>query len=130
MNVDGSYPLTERLFLCRFAFDVAARGRLVSLYNRRLFAQVPTTIADGIKVDKQGNVYSCLGDGVYVWDPTGVLLMRIFLPDGGCSNLAFANRGRLIVMANSKVLLVQLHHAVEGPALDSYPDKEVRIKLA
>jgi sugar lactone lactonase YvrE len=86
--------------------------------------------ADGIQVDTFGNVYSCTGDGLYVWDPNGVLLMRAFIPDGGCVSLYFTGKGQIIITAQARLYLLQLAPYVNGPALDTYPRIDKRITLA
>ena len=95
--------------------------------NRRMFAWVDTGIPDGVQVDSNGNVYASCGDGVQVcyliffvtiissakylslsqvFDPTGVLLGKVFL--GRVSgNHIFAGEGRLVVLAETKIFLVE-----------------------
>jgi gluconolactonase len=81
-------------------------------------------------VDNYENVYSCTGDGLYVWDSNGVLLMRAFLSEGGCVNLYFAGKGRIIVTAQTRLYLIQLALIVEGPPLHIYPRADKRISLS
>ncbi|CAE7132494.1 unnamed protein product [Rhizoctonia solani] len=106
---DGSRPGTI------YAFDVVAppkgsdpRSYPPTLTNRRLFAFTDSGMPDGIKVDKQGNVYAGCYDGVHVWNKRGALLGKILLgldeitqtstgPNGrGASNIVFIPGGLLI----------------------------------
>jgi gluconolactonase len=71
-------------------YDVRADG---SLGNGRLFHRMSGDepgVADGMKVDMQGNVYCTGPGGVHVIDPSGRLLGRIRIP-GHATNLAWAN---------------------------------------
>jgi gluconolactonase len=66
------------------AFDVVEGRRLV---NGREFATVAPGFPDGIKVDREGRVYSSAFDGIHVFAPSGELLEVIDLP--GAVNFAF-----------------------------------------
>ena len=90
---------------------------------------IPLPPADGVQVDNFENVYSCTGDGLYVWDRNGLVLLRVFIPDGGCVSLVFAGSGRIVVTAQSRLYLVQLARSIDGPALDTYPRADKRISL-
>ncbi len=63
-------------------FDVEADGTLA---NQRPFAElkVPTQepLADGMKVDSSGNVYSTGREGIWIFSPEGKLLGKIALPE-------------------------------------------------
>ncbi|MEO7244849.1 MAG: SMP-30/gluconolactonase/LRE family protein [Rubrivivax sp.] len=94
-----------------WAWDVAADG---TLSNRRLAVDAGGPGAfDGIKVDRLGNLWCGLGstgapgapseglDGVRVYDPQGVALAHIHLPER-CANLCFGGRhGNRVFMAAS-----------------------------
>lgn len=87
--------------------------------------------ADGIKVDIRGNVYACTADGLYAWSSAGRLLARVYIPDGGCVNLAFVEpKGHLLVTAQTRLLLIELSSKeAVGPKLDGYPSASKRISL-
>lgn len=87
-----------------YAFDVDPTSQ--RFLNRRLFAWVDTGIPDGIQVDTNGNVYTSCGDGVQVFNPDGVLLGKIFI-DTVTSNHIFAGPGRMVILAETKVFLVE-----------------------
>ncbi|CAK5274203.1 unnamed protein product [Mycena citricolor] len=88
-----------------YAFDVDSKS--FAFTNRRIFAYVDTGIPDGVQVDTDGNVYAGCADGVHVWNAVGTLLGKIFLGVSS-ANMAFAGKGRLVIMAETKVFLAEL----------------------
>lgn len=71
-------------------YDVAKDG---SLNNGRMFCKLvgpEAGVADGMKIDSEGNVYCTGPAGVQVFAPDGGLLGRIKLP-GHATNLAFGD---------------------------------------
>lgn len=73
-------------------YDVAADGTLT---NGRIFGEEPggkhEGVPDGIKVDKNGNLFVTGPKGIWVWDPKGNHLGTIVMPEqpanlnwGGC----------------------------------------------
>lgn len=88
-------------------FDVKDSEKLE---NARTFCEMAPGVADGIRVDVHGNVWSSAGwagegfDGVHVFAPDGTNIGRIQLPEI-CANLCFggAKRNRLF-MAGSQSL--------------------------
>jgi gluconolactonase len=105
-----------------WAYDVAGD----KLTNKRLFVSANGPGAfDGIAVDHLGNVWCGLGsdgtlaakpaelDGVRVYDPAGVPLAHIHLPER-CANLCFVGpkRNRLFMAASHS--LYALHVNVRG----------------
>ena len=79
------------------AFDVLDGRRLA---HRRRFATIAQGHPDGLKVDRDGNVYTTGGPGLMVFSPTGALLREIDLP--GAVNFAFAG-DRLLVTADDAI---------------------------
>jgi gluconolactonase len=72
------------------AFEVAADGAVGS---PRVFYRLVGTepgVADGMKVDVEGNVYCTGPAGIHVIAPSGKLLGRIKLP-GHCTNMAWGD---------------------------------------
>jgi gluconolactonase len=59
-------------------------------------------LADGLRVDVEGNVWTSAGDGIHVHDAEGVELGRILLPQTA-SNCVFGGRDgrRLFLTATS-----------------------------
>ncbi|KIJ24788.1 hypothetical protein M422DRAFT_39008 [Sphaerobolus stellatus SS14] len=82
-----------------YTFDVDPQTE--QFRNRRVLAYIDTGIPDGIQVDSKGNVYASTGDGIQIYDPTGVLLGKIFIGTTSSSHI-FAGPGRLVVLAGSK----------------------------
>jgi gluconolactonase len=67
------------------AFDVI-NGRELSLKGD--FAHIKPGVPDGLRVDGQGNVWISSADSVQCFDPSGVLVGKIMIPEV-VSNLAF-----------------------------------------
>ena len=70
-----------------------------------------------MQVDAQGNVYSGCADGVHVWNPTGKLLGKFFTGKTS-ANMAFAGKGRLVILAETEVYLANI--AADGLDLASF----------
>jgi gluconolactonase len=71
-----------------WTFNVDDQG---NLSNKRLFAEFPDFGFDGMKCDKDGNLYVCrYGKGVIaVLSPDGKIIREISLKGKSCSNLVF-----------------------------------------
>ncbi len=85
-NSDGpDHPSNIRVF------DVTEGGQLK---NGRVFVDMRPGGSDGIRADRDGNIWSGAGwggegfDGVHCFDPDGTLIGRIHLP-APCANLCF-----------------------------------------
>ena len=79
-----------------WAFDVDANGDIA---NKRLFAEFPDFGFDGMKCDKEGNLYVTRhGKGaVAILDPKGTLIREVQLKGKSCSNLVFGGlNGKLV----------------------------------
>lgn len=72
-------------------FDVAGDGE--TLRNGREFHRVTPGMADGIRCDEDGNLWSSAGDGVHCIAADGTLLGKIKVP-AAVSNLTFGDRHR------------------------------------
>ena len=72
------------------AFDVVEGSRLA---NRRVFAEIIPGVADGFRVDTEGNIWTSAGDGVHCYAPDGELIGKIHFPEV-ITNLAFGGRKR------------------------------------
>ncbi|ERF72942.1 hypothetical protein EPUS_05023 [Endocarpon pusillum Z07020] len=79
--------------------------------NRKLFSYTSPGIPDGVHCDTKGNVYSAVGDGVQVWNPSGTLLGKIFL-GSVAANFRFAGKGRMVILAQTQLYYATL--AAEG----------------
>jgi gluconolactonase len=86
-------------------FDIAADGK--TLGPGRIFHKIEPGMADGIRADETGNIFSSAGDGVHCIDPSGRLLGKILVP-GPVANIAFGGRNlsRLFICAGSKLYAI------------------------
>ncbi len=90
-----------------YVFDVVDGSRLA---NRRVFYNMGAGGADGIRCDRDGNLWAAAGwggesfDGVHVIAPDGKLIGKIHLPEA-CGNLCFggAKRNRLFMTASQSL---------------------------
>ncbi len=94
------------------AYDVKTDDTLT---NSRRFCDVrgdQPGNPDGMKVDVSGNVYCTGPGGMHVFDPTGVFLGRILVPEP-CSNMAWgdADWKTLYITARSSVFRIRLSTA-------------------
>jgi len=88
-------------------YDVVDNARLV---NGRVFCDMGPSLADGIRCDIEGNIWSSAGwageghNGVHVFAPNGDLIGKIHLPEI-VSNLCFGGvkRNRLFITASQSV---------------------------
>jgi gluconolactonase len=96
-----------------FVYDVVDGKRLA---NGRIFYDMGKGMADGIRMDIDGNVWASSGwvgegyDGVQVITPEGTLIGRILLPEI-CSNLCFGglHRNRLFMTGSQSLYAVFLN---------------------
>jgi gluconolactonase len=101
--VDTGAPANIRVF------DVEG-GRLA---NSRVFVAMAPGGSDGIRADRDGNIWAAAGwagpgfDGVHCYSPEGELLGKIHLPEP-CSNLCFggAKKNRLFMTASQSLYAV------------------------
>ncbi|KAK0458886.1 calcium-dependent phosphotriesterase [Desarmillaria tabescens] len=95
-----------------YAFNIDENTQ--AFKNRRVFAYVDAGVPDGIQVDAMGNVYTGCGDGVQVFNEDGIILGKFFLGTTS-ANMAFAGDGRLLILADTKIILA--HIAAKGVSL-------------
>lgn len=89
-------------------FDVIDNG--TRLANGRIFVDMAPGVADGIRADRDGNIWAAAGwggpgyDGVHCYAPDGTLIGKIHLPEP-CSNLCFggARKNRLFMTAGQSL---------------------------
>lgn len=89
-------------------FDVSQDGARLS--NGRLFVDMRPGVADGIRTDREGNLWAAAGwggagnDGVHCFAPDGTLIGKIHLPET-CSNLCFGGlkKNRLFMTAGQSL---------------------------
>jgi gluconolactonase len=91
-------------------YDVASDG---SLTNGRIFGEEPGEhhdgVPDGIKVDKNGNLFVTGPKGIWVWDPQGHHLGTIVVPEQP-ANLTWGDRDyrTLYITATTSVYVLKM----------------------
>jgi gluconolactonase len=96
-------------------FTVTADG---GVRNGRLFARLSGDkpgVADGMKVDSQGNVYSCGPGGIHVFTPQGVCLGVIETPEFA-ANFVFGDEDLRTLYITATTSLYRLRVSVPGHA--------------
>jgi gluconolactonase len=85
-------------------FSVDGQGKLS---GGEVFAEVSPGIPDGLRVDRQGNIWTSAADGVHCYAPDGVRLGKILVPEL-VSNLTFGGpkRNRLFITATTSLYAV------------------------
>jgi gluconolactonase len=89
------------------AFAVDVDGRLS---GGRVFAEVDPGIPDGMRLDREGNLWIAAGDGVHCYAPDGTLIGKILI-DEPVANICFGGprRNRLFITAASTLYGVFLN---------------------
>jgi gluconolactonase len=94
-------------------YDVADDG---ALKNGRLFSKLEGPepgVADGMKVDVEGNVYCTGPAGIHVFSPQGKLLGRIIIP-GHSTNLGFGDADWRTLYITTYTSLFRVRMGVPG----------------
>jgi gluconolactonase len=91
------------------AFDVDAHGKLS---GGHIFQSVSHGVADGMRVDEDGNLWSSASDGVHCFDASGTLLGKILVPET-VSNICFGGRAkqRLFITATTSLYAISLNRS-------------------
>ncbi len=78
-----------------------------TLSGGAIFCTLDNGVPDGIRCDRNGNVWSSAGDGVHVFSPQGELLGKIRVPQR-VANLTFGGprRNRLFITASTSTYLI------------------------
>jgi gluconolactonase len=101
-------------------YDVASDG---SLSNGRVFGEEPggkhDGVPDGIKVDKNGNLFVTGPKGIWVWDPQGNHLGTIVMPEQP-ANLTWGDKDYRTLYITATTSVYRLRVKTEGfiPYLD------------
>lgn len=87
-------------------FDVVDGSRLE---NGRVFAVIEPGLADGFRLDINGNVFSSSADSIQVFAPDGTRLGKIIVPEV-VSNCVFGgpNRSTLFITASTSLYSIEL----------------------
>lgn len=91
-------------------FAVGADGRLDA---GRVFCQLDKGGPDGIRVDREGRVWSSSGDGVQIFQPDGRLIGRILLPESA-ANLCFGGPDGKTLYITARKSLYAVRTSVTG----------------
>jgi len=91
------------------AFDVAEDG---TLSGGDVFHVIAPGVADGFRVDTDGNIWSSAADGVHCIEPDGHLMGKILVPEL-VSNVCFGGRAKqtLFITATTSIYAVALNRA-------------------
>jgi gluconolactonase len=95
-------------------FDVVRGSRLA---NGRVLVEVRPGLADGLRIDTDGNIWTSAGDGVHCYSPQGELLGKIKIPEV-VSNLTFGGpkRNRLFITGTTSLYSVYVaKNGVQAP---------------
>ena len=71
-----------------------------------LLASLLTSIS-GVHTDSKGRVYTGAGDGVWVYNPSGKLIGKIYTGTVA-ANFQFAGEGRMVITGQTKLFYVTL----------------------
>jgi gluconolactonase len=112
---DGSVDATRPATI--YAFDIIEKQHAKWLTNRRVFAMPGTGVPHSIKCDLVGNVYAACGDGLNVWNTSGVLLGKVLVP-GGITSFCFGRSGELFLCSGTKFWALTVAPTVTGVLLD------------
>ncbi len=87
--------------------SVSADGQ--SLSDSQVFAECTHGLFDGFRLDTQGRLWTSAGDGVHCYNPEGLLIGKVLIPEF-VSNVAFggAKRNRLFICGTSSLYSVYL----------------------
>jgi len=97
--VGGFYGLNLTAPASIYSYDVCEDG---TFDNRKTFAYVPAFIPDGVHTDSKGRVYAGAGDGVWVYNPSGKLIGKIYT-GVTAANFKFAGEGRMVITGQTKL---------------------------
>lgn len=94
------------------AFDFSAEGRVS---NERIFGQEnePGGVPDGMRVDRQGNLYVVGPKGIWVWDSKGNHLGTIVMPEQP-ANLAWGDKDYSTLYITAKTSVYRIPTKAHG----------------
>ena len=104
-------------------FDVGPGNTLT---GSRVFCVIEKGVPDGMRCDRDGNLWSTAGDGVYVYNPAGERLGKIFVPETP-ANLCFGGKeGNDLYLTAQKSLYRIKVIATSGSAAAGSPANQGR----
>ena len=84
--------------------------------NGRLFADIRPGLADGFRLDLDGNLYTSSLDSIQVFDPSGTRLGRIMVPERS-SNCCWGGPGRNVLSITATTSLYRITLTARGHGL-------------
>ena len=102
VDTGGSHLMAGEHHIRTFTVDKEGH-----LSGGEVFAEVSPGLADGLRVDVQGNIWTSAGDGVHCYAPDGVRLGKILVPEP-VANLTFGGpkRNRIFITATTSLYAV------------------------
>ncbi len=93
-----------------FAYDVSKNGSNYQLSNSRIFAEVTPGLADGFRLDINGNIFTSSQDSIQVYASDGTQLGKIFVPET-IANCTFGgpNKDYLYIVASTSLYGIKLN---------------------
>ena len=79
----------------------------------RVFAKPDRGVADGMRVDEAGRLWSSAGDGVHCFAPDGRLLGKVLVPET-VSNLCFGGRSKHVLYITASTSIYSVATATRG----------------
>ncbi|GAB4236366.1 MAG: SMP-30/gluconolactonase/LRE family protein [Chlamydiales bacterium] len=91
-----------------YAYNVTSNGTEVQ--NKRLFATISPGFPDGMRLDKEGNIYVGALDGIHVLNPQGKLIGKIKMPKQ-TANLTFGgdDNNILFICSSNSIWAIKLN---------------------
>lgn len=91
-------------------FDVGSNGKLS---GGKVFAEIDPGLADGFRLDVEGNLWTSAGDGIHCYSADGALLGKLLIPEV-VANLTFggADRKTIFIAASTSLYLIKV--SVQG----------------
>lgn len=104
--IANSDPEKARWYLFDLQNDSLINGRI--LLDATTQAKSESGLPDGLKTDKNGNIFATGPGGVWIFDAKGTLAGKIRIPSP-CSNVALADDEKtLFITADSRILRLRL----------------------
>ncbi len=103
------------------SYDVTSPGVVA---NGSIFATPGVSGPDGITIDALGNLYGAVQNAVYAWDPAGVKLFEIPVPQNP-TNVEFGPDGDTLYITAGNALYSILLNVTDPPSADFDIDGDV-----
>jgi gluconolactonase len=93
-----------------YRYNIGSDG---SLLDRQVFCKQGS---DGMTIDSEGNVYLTGSAGVYVYNPQGILIQTIAVPESWTANVCLGGEDRktLFITASDSIYTIRVKHPGVG----------------